>query len=193
MKVPAISHLVLLFFLGGVFLHFLLAGARTFHAQGAGGEPGAAVAQGTFVFGGVIPVWWLGLYQPIQVPNGVFSACILVASIALYEWARHTIWGRRFGIGWGTHVPEELVDEGPYRVVRHPIYLSYLLAFVAAFVALPHWITALMLVGNSGLFAHAARSDERRIAQSPLAEAYAEYRRRVGMFFPHVTAAEPGR
>jgi hypothetical protein len=98
MKVPSIPHIVLLFFLGGVFLHFLLAGARTFHAQGAGGEPGAAVAQGTFVFGGVIPVWWLCLYQPIQVPNGVFSACILVASIALYEWARHTIWGRRWRI-----------------------------------------------------------------------------------------------
>jgi protein-S-isoprenylcysteine O-methyltransferase Ste14 len=73
--------------------------------------------------------------------------------------------------------------------VRHPIYASYLLAFLACFVALPHWLTALMVVFNAALFAHAARDDEQRIAQSPLAGAYAHYRTRVGMFIPRVSAA----
>ena len=183
-KVPTLPHLFLLFFLGGIFVHFLQAGARTFHFTSGDGGPGAAVAQGAFMFGGVIPVWWLGLYQPIRLANGVAAAVVLLAAIGLYEWARHTIRGRRFGLGYGEHVPEELCEQGPYRYVRHPLYLSYVLAFVASLLALPHWITALMVLANIGLWVHAARSDEQRIAQSPLAAAYADYRTRAGMFLP---------
>jgi protein-S-isoprenylcysteine O-methyltransferase Ste14 len=186
MRVPTFPHIVLLFFLGGVFIHFLFAGARTFYTADAANEPGGAIAQGSFIFGGLFPIWLLGLYQPIRLSNGIFAACILVASIALYEWARATIWGRRFGIGWGMHVPEELCEAGPYAYIRHPIYVSYLLAFLAAFVALPHWITGLMVVANVALFTHAARSDERRLGSSALADEYASYRQRVGMFLPRM-------
>jgi hypothetical protein len=61
MKVPSLAHLILLFFLGGVFLHFLLAAARTFYWKDS---------------------------------NGTAAALVLVLSVAVYEWARHTIWGR---------------------------------------------------------------------------------------------------
>jgi hypothetical protein len=46
MKVPSVFQGVLLFFLGGVFLHFLLAGARTFARSGMSDGPAAAYAQG---------------------------------------------------------------------------------------------------------------------------------------------------
>ena len=184
MKVPSVPHLVLLFFLGGAFLHFIFAGARTLHFKPGDSGPGAVIGQGALMFGGVIPVWFLGLYQPIHIINGIVAALILLASIGLYEWARQTIWGRRFGLAYGDHVPDELCDQGPYRFVRHPLYASYVLAFVACLVALPHWITALMVAANSVLWTLTALSDERRIADSPLAAAYANYRRRVGMFFP---------
>src|SRR5262249_54127776 len=118
--------------------------------------------------------------------NGIVAACLLVASLGLYEWARATIWGRRFGVGWADHVPEELCERGPYRFLRHPIYLSYMIAFAACFAAIPHWSTTLMLVFNVALFTIAARDDEKRIADSPLAASYAGYRKRVGMFFPRV-------
>jgi protein-S-isoprenylcysteine O-methyltransferase Ste14 len=187
-KNPTLPHLILLFFLGGAFLHFMQAGARTFYYTTGDAGPGAALGQGTFLFGGVIPVWFLGVHRPIHLANGIAAAALLVGAIGLYEWARHINWGRRFGLGWGDHVPEELCEHGPYRLVRHPIYLSYMIAFLASFVALPHWLTALMVVFNAVLFAHAARDDEQRIAQSPLAAAYAQYRTRVGMFFPRVSA-----
>ena len=112
------------------------------------------------------------------------SSSSRLTSIALYEWARAAIWGRRFGIAWGDHVPEELCEAGPYRYVRHPLYLSYMLAWLAALVALPHWSTAVLLVVNVVVFTVAARSDEATIGTSPLAAAYAEYRGRAGMFWP---------
>jgi protein-S-isoprenylcysteine O-methyltransferase Ste14 len=191
-KYPSLPQIILLFFLGGVFLHFLLAGARTFDSKGADNDAGAAIAQ-SFVFTGTVAVWWLGLYQAIHLANGIAAALVLVSSVALYEWARHTIWGRRFGLAYGEHIPAELCEDGPYRIVRHPIYLSYLLAYLAALIALPHWVTAAIFVVYLGLLAHAARDDERRIDASPLAAEYAAYRERAGMLLPRLSRPAPGR
>jgi protein-S-isoprenylcysteine O-methyltransferase Ste14 len=189
MKLPSLPHVILLFCLGFVFLHFMLAGARTFYSENLEDEPGVPVAQFSFVFAGVVPTWFLGLYQPIPLGNGIAAALVLALSVALYEWARHTIWGRRFGVGWGEHVPQELCERGPYRFVRHPIYLSYMLAFGAVLIALPHWVSVLMFVVNVALFTHAALADERTLARSSLAAEYANYRDRIGMFWPRVRRA----
>jgi protein-S-isoprenylcysteine O-methyltransferase Ste14 len=185
MKLPSLPHVILLFFLGFVFMHFLLAGARTFYSENMQEEPGAPLAQFSFLASGIVPTWFLGLYQPIHRTNGILAAIVLALAVALYEWARHTIWGRRFGVGWGDHVPAELCERGPYRFVRHPIYLSYMLAFGAVLIALPHWISALMFVLNVTIFTYAAFTDERSLARSAIAADYANYRERAGMFWPH--------
>jgi protein-S-isoprenylcysteine O-methyltransferase Ste14 len=193
-KIPALPDLILLLFLGGAFVHFTMAGAQVFYSRNLSEEPGALVGQVTFIFGGAMPVWWLGLFHvPIRLLNGIAAAVLMVAAIALYEWARQTIWSRRFGVGWGDHVPEELCEAGPYLRIRHPIYAAYQLAFLAGFVALPHWITLALLVANIVLFTHAARTDEEKIAGSPLAAAYADYRERAGLYWPKFNRRAPGR
>jgi protein-S-isoprenylcysteine O-methyltransferase Ste14 len=185
--VPSIPQAILVFALGAVFVHFIVAGGRTFTSTNFADEPGAVIGQLAFVFGGVAPAWFLGLRQVIAPLNGVVAALLLVASVALYEWARHTIWGRRFGLGWGTHVPEAVCDQGPYRWVRHPVYLGYWLAYASILVALPHLLTAGVFVAVTGLFVHAAWHDEREIAGSALAADYDAYRKRTGMFFPKLS------
>jgi protein-S-isoprenylcysteine O-methyltransferase Ste14 len=192
-EIPTLPQLVLLLFLGGVFVHFVFAGARVFFSRNMSEEPGAVIGQTSFLWGGILPVWVLGLfYVPIHLVNGIVAAVLLVASIVLYEWAWHTIRGLRFGVGWGDHVPEELCESGPYRRIRHPIYLAYMLAFLAAFVALPHWVTLGLLAANIALFTHASLSDEAKIAASALAADYAEYRKRAGRFWPKFSSAAPG-
>jgi protein-S-isoprenylcysteine O-methyltransferase Ste14 len=71
--------------------------------------------------------------------------------------------------------------------------VSYLIAFLAVLVALPHWLTAAIFVANIGLFTHAARNDEKHIAASALAADYAAYRERTGMFLPRFSRSAPGR
>jgi protein-S-isoprenylcysteine O-methyltransferase Ste14 len=191
--VQPLPHWILLFFLGGIFLHFLLAGGRTFYSSYREGEPAAWIAEIAFIICGTATVWFLGLHRQIPLPNGLAAAVLLLASLVLYEWARHTIWGRRFGLGWGTHVPDALCEAGPYRRVRHPIYLAYMLAYLAAFVALPHWLTAATSAAGIALFTHAAHSDEVGIATSAIAADYAAYRDRAGMFWPKLSRARPDR
>jgi protein-S-isoprenylcysteine O-methyltransferase Ste14 len=39
--------------------------------------------------------------------------------------------GQGLFIAWNYHVPDQVIDTGPYAHIRHPIYLSYLFAFLA--------------------------------------------------------------
>jgi protein-S-isoprenylcysteine O-methyltransferase Ste14 len=96
------------------------------------------------------------------------------------------MWGRKFYIAWSSSVPDELVDAGPYARIRHPLYTSYMVAFLALFVAMPSRLTLLILIFNVALFTHAVFCEERNLMSSALAGAYAEYTERTGMFVPRV-------
>jgi protein-S-isoprenylcysteine O-methyltransferase Ste14 len=135
---------------------------------------------------GTIGTILLGYHSAIPVGRAVASGAMMVCAVALYEWTRHTIKDRRFHIAWSGQVPAAVCEEGPYRYVRHPAYASYVLAFAAIPVALPGWIGLAIFLFNAGLFAHAARDDERSMAASTLAAEYARYKARVGMFVPRL-------
>jgi protein-S-isoprenylcysteine O-methyltransferase Ste14 len=80
--------------------------------------------------------------------------------------------------------PTSLTTAGPYRLVRHPIYTAYLLAWCAgAAIAAQPWLLVGVLC--MGLFyLSAALQEEKSFLVSALAAPYLEYRRRTGMFFP---------
>ena len=184
--VPSVAQVLLLLPLGIIFVYFLLAGARTFTSSGDD-DFGALVAEFSFIGTGAVPALFLGTFVvPIKLGNGIAAAVLLILSLALYEWARHVIWGRNFYVAWSGSVPAELVDEGPYARIRHPIYASYMLAFLALFVAMPSRLTLLILIFNVALFTHAVFREERNLMSSALAGAYGEYKERTGMLVPRI-------
>jgi protein-S-isoprenylcysteine O-methyltransferase Ste14 len=69
-----------------------------------------------------------------------------------------------------------VVSNGLYRIVRHPIYLGYLVTHVAFLVASPSlWNIVALLAADGALLARAV-CEERTLAQDP---AYREYQTRV--------------
>jgi protein-S-isoprenylcysteine O-methyltransferase Ste14 len=83
-------------------------------------------------------------------------------------------------------VPEAVCRSGPYKFVRHPFYLSYVVAFLGVVAAFPSLATGCVCVLNIGLFLYLAFDDERVLLLSPLAADYRAYRMRAGMFLPRV-------
>lgn len=79
-----------------------------------------------------------------------------------------------------------ILTQGPYRVIRHPIYLAYSLAWLAAPVAmhsLPLGVTAVVMIG---CYVVSAREEERRLAAGPLAAEYEQYRAHTSRLIPFI-------
>jgi protein-S-isoprenylcysteine O-methyltransferase Ste14 len=125
------------------------------------------------------------------------SALFLAAGVGLYLLAHGVYWwslaahgGKRPAFALVPVRPTFLTESGPYRLVRHPIYTAYLLAWLAGpVIAAEPWLL-LTTLGMFLLHYHAARQEERLFAQSELAAAYEAYRGRTGMFLPTLPAGK---
>ena len=180
MSWPAlIASIVLTLLLAAPFQWFIGAGRDTFVMRQP--SQGALWGQVSFI-SGIAVIAWTGLFGGLAIDTGTLAALVLAAgAVALYEWARRTVGRQRLHVGLSGRVPDALVEDGPYRWLRHPFYLSYLLAFGAAALALRSLAGSLVALANVALFAGMALHDEASLARSPLASAYAAYRRRVGL------------
>jgi protein-S-isoprenylcysteine O-methyltransferase Ste14 len=166
------------------FYYFVLAGARTFEVN-ADDDLGSGVAQASFL-SGTLGTLLVGYWADVSLWNAIAGGAQMIGALLLYEWARRTIMNRRFHIAWSGDVPDAVCRAGPYAFIRHPLYTSYMLAFSAMLAAvLSPWTLAIFAI-NVALFVHAARADERSIAASALADDYARYKQRVGMFLPRL-------
>jgi protein-S-isoprenylcysteine O-methyltransferase Ste14 len=88
--------------------------------------------------------------------------------------------------------PNFLLNHGPYRYVRHPFYLAYVLFWLGTAIAvhsLAGWVAPVLM---TALYIDAASREERKFASSELASAYAAYRARAGMFWPRPLALLAG-
>jgi protein-S-isoprenylcysteine O-methyltransferase Ste14 len=134
----------------------------------------------------MVCVLFMGLFYRLLMPAAVCGAFLALGSVMLYEWTRRTVIDRNFYVGLSGEVPGALCDKGPYRFVRHPFYLSYMVAFVAVAVAFPSAIVSGVCVLNIGLFVYMAFDDERVLLASAIAAHYNSYKGRVGMFLPRL-------
>jgi protein-S-isoprenylcysteine O-methyltransferase Ste14 len=110
-------------------------------------------------------------------------AAVTFAGIVFAWWARIQI-GRLWSGSITRKEGHQVVDTGPYGLVRHPIYTGLILALLAtaAAQATANGLTgaALLSVG----FWLKARAEERFLTKELGADAYGAYRRRVPMLVP---------
>ena len=79
--------------------------------------------------------------------------------------------------------PSSLLQTGPTGV-RHPFYTSYLMFWIGWAVAIYSLWALPPLVALMAFYVAAARGEERKFASTELENAYAQYRRRAGLFWP---------
>ena len=102
-----------------------------------------------------------------------------------YKWVG-TYRTRRGGGGPGLSVPpERIVDYGPYRWVRNPMYLGHLIFFAGLALTLGSWVAAAVLAFHVSWFDRRVREDEAYLAQL-FGDPYREYCRRVKRWIPGV-------
>ena len=91
---------------------------------------------------------------------------------------------RTGGGGPGISIPpDRIVDSGPYRWVRNPMYLGHLIFFAGIAITLASWIAAGVLLVHVVWFDRRVREDEGRLEEL-FGEPYRAYCRRVKRWIP---------
>lgn len=112
------------------------------------------------------------------------SAAAAVLSGGLFVWGVVTVKQNRLTAAFSDDTPAELITGGPFRWVRNPFYLSYLLAYTQALLAARSWWAVVPLVWMAVVYGTAVWLEERKFLRSPLADNYRRYARRTGRFLP---------
>jgi protein-S-isoprenylcysteine O-methyltransferase Ste14 len=112
------------------------------------------------------------------------GAALCVAGLAFCIWARVTL-GRNWSGAVTLKEEHELIERGPYRLVRHPIYTGLIAMFLATAIVLGHvgGIIGLVLVFISFWI---KLSDEERVMLKQFPDQYAAYQHRVKRIIPFV-------
>lgn len=94
--------------------------------------------------------------------------------------------GRFFTVNVAIATDHRVVDDGPYRYVRHPSYTGVLLAYLGLGLCLANWVSLLIILLPSTAIMLWRIAIEERALHAGLGEAYAAYARRTWRLLPYL-------
>src|SRR5262245_28960342 len=105
------------------------------------GRPACRLARRGLALNWLVPLPFL----PVDLPAGSLGAMVFVLALALVAWAIVTI--TRAGSNVPTNLPTTtIVESGPYRFTRNPIYLGMFLGLIGLAIAFDNLWLLVMLV-----------------------------------------------
>lgn len=114
------------------------------------------------------------------------AAILMTCSLLLFRYARRSSPPRTLAVAFERAEPAQIVSNGPYRYIRHPFYVSYMLYWTAAFLSAPHTLIGAGALTILVLYAMLASREERALLASPLGPEYRQYQSRSGRFLPRL-------
>lgn len=126
---------------------------------------------------------WLNMAFPVIAV--VVGTATLLAGGALRRYCFNAL-GRFFTGTVVVSADQQVIQTGPYRLIRHPSYTAALLMFTGIGIALGNWISVAVLFLVHCLLYGIRVSVEERALLATLGEPYRDYMSRTKRFIPHV-------
>jgi len=135
------------------------------------------------------PLWvretgsWDGVPAALVDPAAwVAGVILIVVGYAATLWC-YAAMGAAWRIGIDQKGTSKLVQSGPYRRIRHPIYGFQMTMLIGAALLLPTWVSFAILVIHY-VCATIKASDEEKHLTGVFGSEYRDYMRRTGRFLP---------
>ncbi len=148
------------------------------------------------IFFGVCALLWQPLPINIPVPwPGITAAAgliLLTAGLSLYAWGMFSLGKMHSGstsMGAQLFVGHRLVTSGPFRYVRHPMYLGIMAAPFGGLLLFHNWTMLLVSLGFLFLPRRARREEEALAAE--FGAEWQAYAGRVPAFLPNLQKRKP--
>jgi protein-S-isoprenylcysteine O-methyltransferase Ste14 len=141
----------------------------------------------------IILLFWLFIEYPATFSRRMFpptleliwaGLALCAAGIGFAIWARHTL-GRNWSGNPTIKEGHELIEAGPYRVVRHPIYTGFLAAILGTYIGGGRVRELIVLVLSFVILWFKLRVEEGLMTRQ-FPEAYPAYKARTKALIPFV-------
>jgi protein-S-isoprenylcysteine O-methyltransferase Ste14 len=132
----------------------------------------------------ILQIAALCVAPPLEPLPTALSLLLCFTSLAIFWSAVQANRAQPLNWAFEPDKPRHLTAAGPYRWVRHPFYLSYMLCWVAP--ALATASLALLIPGTVMfiLYWRASSREEDNFLNSPIAPQYRSYQAQAGRFWP---------
>lgn len=127
---------------------------------------------------------WLAFADTGGMPGApVAGGLVMIAALGLFYRAHHDL-GRNWSATVQIVTAQQLVTNGVYRLVRHPMYLALIIYGVGQALAVPNWLArSACLIGSTTLFALRLRAEE-AIMRDRFGVEYDRYAARTARLVP---------
>jgi protein-S-isoprenylcysteine O-methyltransferase Ste14 len=133
----------------------------------------------------VNPQWlsWSGFWLPAYIRWLGFPLGIL--SIGLLLWIFRAL-GKYFSMSLHVGESKTFVAEGPYRLVRHPMYATLLIFWFSLFLLSANWFIGLAALLVQFVIMFLRTPKEERMMLDKFGKEYESYMKRTGRYLPFV-------
>ncbi|GCF06573.1 methyltransferase family protein [Dictyobacter arantiisoli] len=139
----------------------------------------------------------LGIILCLQLPHVVPAAAITSAS-SFISWSGLAliyaglafrlyaikVLGRYFTPSVAVVTDQQVVEDGPYKLIRHPAYTGLLIMFLGFGLSSTNWLSLLALMGCALIGLSYRIHVEERVLQEHLGQRYQEYMQRTKRLIP---------
>jgi protein-S-isoprenylcysteine O-methyltransferase Ste14 len=158
---------------------------RSFFTQPAGVTAGIRLISGCGAAFGILHLFAILSNTNVSAERSLAGSLLYICSAGLFWWAIKTSLASPLSAAFSPNLPVHLVDHGPYRVMRHPLYCSYLMCWLAGWVVTDRLWLAPTVAVMTIVYWIAAHQEEQKFMRSPLGDSYRQYRSRTGLLFPN--------
>jgi protein-S-isoprenylcysteine O-methyltransferase Ste14 len=110
---------------------------------------------------------------------------VMITGLALRVWAARVL-GRFYTRTLRTIEQQQIVQRGPYHMIRHPGYLGTLLMWIGAGLAVLNWITlAVIVLIMISAYIYRVQSEESMLAEA-FGEEFAAYKAKTWRLIPFI-------
>lgn len=116
----------------------------------------------------------------------LWTGCTLFGLGLALRWYAIVYLGRFFTVNVAIHSRHEVVDTGPYRLIRHPSYAGALVAFLGLALCIGNWLSlAVLMLPVTWAFARRIATEEHALANA-LGTPYVRYMQRTRRLVPYL-------
>ena len=120
---------------------------------------------------------WAGLYWLMYLGWSIFAVAVVIMSLTRFAFMK----GGGIGLGHRWLETTKVVDTGIYAVVRHPIYIGWIMIAISFVLISQHWPAALLAILPAAMFIAAIQIED-RFNVKKFGEDYIRYQQRVPQF-----------